>query len=370
MERNASALNVLSFSLDPRILDAGSLVALRERETGSALQKYTLIIPYPRDTEIRLSDSNVVYGIGGRNKLIQLIKIYKKARTLIQQSPYDVITVQDAYYLALAGWLIAKNYNIGFEIQAHGFEKFSGIRAFIAKKIILKADAIRTVSARLKNNLVTAFRVPEEKITIAPFFSEHAAHQPDTQLISKIISKKRNDFVFLTVARLVPVKNISLQLHSFKNLLIQYPDTQLWIVGDGPERAFLEKEAHVLGIKDRVIWWGWQSDLSAFYEYADSFILSSDSEGYGLVIFEAAAYGLSILMTDVGCAGEFIHNGENGIIVPVRNEEAFTAEMIKLRTNKELRESLGKNAKNALSALPTKEELIQKYVESWERACI
>ena len=166
----------------------------------------------------------------------------------------------------------------------------------------------------------------------------------------------------------MPVKNISLQLHSFKKLLVHYPDTQLWIVGDGRERAFLEKEAKDLGIKDRVMWWGWQSDLSAFYGSADSYLLSSDSEGYGLVIFEAAAYELAILMTDVGCAEEFIHDGENGLVVPVRDQEAFTAGMITLRTNKELRESLGQNAKNSLGALPTKEELIQKYLESWRKA--
>jgi glycosyltransferase involved in cell wall biosynthesis len=361
-------MNILSLNLDTRILDTNSTVAERERAIGNYVEKYTLIIPYSRDVEIKLAELVTAYGVCGGNKLIQLIKIYRKACALAEQAHYDVVTVQDAYYLAFIGWRIAKKYNLGFEIQAHGFEKFGGMRAFLAKRIIPKADAIRTVSYRLKNLLVTTFNVPEEKITIAPLFFEHAEKPQNAQLISRIISQKKNDFVFLTVARLVPVKNILLQLLSFKNLLAQYPDTQLWIVGNGPERVFLEKKAIDLGIADRVIWWSWQADVSDFYANADSYLLSSDSEGYGLVIFEAAEHNLAILMTDVGCAGEFIHNGENGLIVPVNNQEAFTAGMIKLRTNKELRESLGEAAKNSLATLPTKEELIQKYVESWEKA--
>jgi glycosyltransferase involved in cell wall biosynthesis len=361
-------MNILSLNLDTRILNPNSVIAERERAMENYLGKYTLIIPYMCDIKIELAESITAYGIGGRNKLIQLVKIYRKARALAEQVHYDVITVQDAYYLAFIAWLIARKYNLGFEIQAHGFEKFSGMRAFLARKIIPKADSIRTVSSRLKNLLMTTFHVPEEKITVAPLFFERTKNSTTAELVLQIISQKKNDFVFLTVARLVPVKNILLQLLSFKRILTQYPNTQLWIVGDGPERAFLEKKAKDLEIANRVIWWDWQADVSAFYAHANCYLLSSDSEGYGLVIFEAAAHELAILMTDVGCAGEFIHNGENGLIVSVRSGEAFTAEMIKLRADAELREALGKNAKSSLESLPTKEELIQKYLASWEKA--
>lgn len=97
-------------------------------------------------------------------------------------------------------------------------------------------------------------------------------------------------------------------------------------------------------------------------------MLSSDSEGWGLVIFEAASYALPILMTDVGCAGEFIHDGGNGLVVPPRKQKAFEAGMIKLRADAKSRASLGKAAEGSLAALPSREELIQKYVASWRKA--
>ncbi len=208
-------MNVISFNLDTRILDPQSEIAERERAFENYVQKYTLLIPYARDVEVPLADSITAYGIGGKNKLIQLIRIYRKASSLVAQSRYDVVTVQDTYYLAFIGWRIARKYNLGFEVQFHGLEKFSGMRALLAKRIIPKADAVRAASFRLKNLLAAQFRIPKEKITVAPIFSEITLHPPNSELVSRIISQKKNDFVFLTVARLVPVKNIALQLRSF-----------------------------------------------------------------------------------------------------------------------------------------------------------
>lgn len=371
----ARPLSILSLNLDAHILDPQSAVAARERAIGSSVHTYTLLIPHRKDTETRLGESSVAYGIGGIMKPVQLVRIYRKVGELIRASHYDVITAADNYYLALLGWYIARRYHLGFEVQVHGFEKFSGVRAFIAKWVMPRTGAVRVASSRLKDLLVTQFGVPEDRITVAPLFSEliAIAHSDgeqthSVQLASQVVRQKGSDFVFLTVSRLVPVKNITIQLTAFKRLLARHPDTQLWVVGNGPERLFLEKKARKLGISDRVRFWGWQADTSAFYTYADSFLLSSGSEGWGLVVVEAAAHRLPILMTDVGCAGEFIHDGENGLVVPVGGREAFAEGMERLRTDAALREALSAAAKDSLASLPSREALMQRYVESWERA--
>jgi glycosyltransferase involved in cell wall biosynthesis len=361
-------LTVLSLNLDTRILDPHSAIAERERAVRASVQIYTLLVPYTRDVEVPLTDSSTAYGVGGSSRLVQLVRLYRKAVELMRWSQYDVLTVQDTYYLALVGWCIARRYDLGFEIQVHGFEKFSGVRALLAKILLPRADAIRVASSRLKDLLVSQFKIPEERITIAPLFFETKQISPSAELIFRITQQKGSDFIFLTTARLVPIKNILLQIQAFKNLVVHYPDTQLWIVGDGPEREMLEKIVRKLSLSDRVLFWGWQSELSAFYTHADSYLLSSDSEGWGLVIFEAATYGLPILMTDVGCAGEFIQDGRNGLIVPPRAGKAFEAGMTKLRADAVLRESLGQAAQDSGAMLPSREELIQKYVSSWGKA--
>jgi len=97
-------------------------------------------------------------------------------------------------------------------------------------------------------------------------------------------------------------------------------------------------------------------------------LLTSNYEGWGIVVVEAAAYGLPIIMTDVGCAGELIKNGESGIIIPVVDQKELEKEMIRLVDDTELREKLGRGAKQAIKKLPTKEETLKLYKKSWEKA--
>jgi len=93
-----------------------------------------------------------------------------------------------------------------------------------------------------------------------------------------------------------------------------------------------------------------------------------------LVVIEAAHYGLPIIMTDVGCAGEVIRNPSissgqgSGIVIPVGDKKALEKTMIKLIEDKELRERLGDNAKKAILKLPNKEETLNLYKKSWKAA--
>lgn len=376
MESARPPLNILGFKLIAQILDPQSSFAEQERLHEGYVGEYTLLIPYPRDLTVPLTESVTAYGVGGGTKVVQMVRLYLKARALIKQSRYDVLTVADSYYVALVGLLVARRYGLGFEVQVHGFEKFSGLRAFLAKCIIPRADAVRVVSPRLKDLLMTQFGVAEEKITVAPLFFVDTAAMPRSaeeqaalaKLNSQVVQQKGEDFIFLTIGRLVPVKDITLQLEALKSLLATHPATQLWVVGDGPERVALEEQARELALLDHVRFWGWHADPSVFYTHADSFLLSSFSEGWGLVVVEAAAHGLPILMTDVGCAGDIIRDGESGLVVPVGDLGAFEEGMQKLRTQVPLRASLGQGAKDSVAATPSGKELIQTYVSSWGRA--
>jgi len=75
---------------------------------------------------------------------------------------------------------------------------------------------------------------------------------------------------------------------------------RLVIVGDGPERAGLEAMARDLGVAERVMFAGHQSDPSGFYAGFDVFALSSDTEQMPLSVLEAMAAGLPVVATDVG----------------------------------------------------------------------
>src|SRR3989338_9589341 len=358
-------MKILNLSLDKSILDRNSKAARRIVEYGNLTDSYIVVVPDKDYKEIRLSEKVFVYGTGGGNKIFQLINVYKTAKKLLRQGEFDIITVQDQYYLALVGWILAKKFKIGLELQIHGFEKYSKLRKIMADFVIPRASAIRCVSQRLKRQLVKNFGVKEEKITAAPIYNESIKFIKSK--VNKVYNKD-NNFIFLTVSRLVAVKNISLQIKAMAEAVKKHPNVELRVVGDGTERKNLELKIKKLKLQNNVKLLGWQNNPGEFYYQADAFLLTSDYEGWGMAIVEAANHGLPIIMTDVGCAGELIENEKSGLIIPVDNQIKLEEAMVRIIKDDSLRKKLAEGALSAVKKLPSKEETLALYKQSWEKA--
>ena len=356
-------MRILSLGLDKSVLDRSSALAGRVIEYGGLADQYFIIVPSAKKETIELSEKAKAHGSGGNNKLAQLIKIYFLAKKLLRQPGFDVITVQDQYFLALIGLRLAKKFKLGLEIQVHGFEKLHGLRSQIAKYVLPRAQSLRCVSQRLKKQLISDFGVAAEKITVVPIHSKLTINNYQLR-----IKESKNNFVFLTVGRLVPVKNIGLQIEALAELTKHYPKTELWIVGQGPERKNYELRITNYELAKNVKLLGWKGDVDSFYNQADAFVLTSNFEGWGMAVVEAASFGLPIIMTDVGIAGEVIKNGESGLIIPLGDKKKLVEVMIKLIENARLRASLAESAKLAVKQLPNKEQTLNLYKASWQKA--
>ena len=103
----------------------------------------------------------------------------------------------------------------------------------------------------------------------------------------------------VTVGRIVPIKNISLLVDAFfyarENLGLRH---QLVIVGDGSDRKNVEEKVLQLGLKDEVHFTGFVSNPFPWMKHADLYVLSSVSEGLGMVLLEAIASGTKVVSTD------------------------------------------------------------------------
>ena len=357
-------MKILSLGLDNSILDKTSALAGRVIEYGELVDKYSVIAPNKKLEKVELSLKVSVYGSGGANKIFQLVKIYYLSKNILRSEKHDIITAQDQYYLALIGFILAKKFKIGLEIQLHGFEKLKGLRKLIAKYIMPRANAVRSVSQRLKKQLICQYGVAEEKITVVPIFVESGARSKEP----RVVSNNKNDFIFLTVGRLVSVKNIQLQIEAMVKVVKNFPQTELWVIGRGGEENNLKFKIHNLKLNDNIKILGWQNNLEGYYGRADAFLLTSNAEGWGLAVIEAAAHGLPIIMTDVGCAGEVIKNNESGIIIPVGDKARLVEAMIRLINDSALREKLSEMAKLSISRLPSREQTLGLYKKSWQIA--
>jgi glycosyltransferase involved in cell wall biosynthesis len=149
-----------------------------------------------------------------------------------------------------------------------------------------------------------------------------------------------DDVVVLSVARLAPEKGLDTLVHA----VAEAGDPRLLLVlaGDGPERERLEDLARVRGV--RLVLAGdreWERIVEV-YAAADVFALLSEREPWAVVVNEAAACGLPLLLSDrVGAAHDLLVDGENGMLVAAGDVDAASSALRELAADAGLRRAFG-----------------------------
>lgn len=134
------------------------------------------------------------------------------------------------------------------------------------------------------------------------------------------ISKKEK--IILFVGRLIKSKNVSKLIEVFLGL--NSKDWKLWIVGDGPEMDFIQKNLIHSGRTENIKIWGKQKDVSFFYNKASVFAFPSSSEGFPNAILEAMSFSLPIVSFNcIAGPSDLIQNGENGFLVDIGDYAMF-----------------------------------------------
>ncbi|WP_289043128.1 glycosyltransferase [uncultured Aliiroseovarius sp.] len=132
----------------------------------------------------------------------------------------------------------------------------------------------------------------------------------------------------LAVGSLRWQKDFPTLLRAFRQLLDQGCDSELVILGDGPDRAVLSALIQSLNLTGRVTMPGYTPHTGAYYASADLFVLSSRSEGFANVIVEALSHGLPIVATDCPHGpAEIVGNRDIGTLVPVGDAAALATAM-------------------------------------------
>ncbi len=109
-------------------------------------------------------------------------------------------------------------------------------------------------------------------------------------------SNVENKFVIGCVGRLSYQKNQALLLDIFKKVLEKRKNAKLWLIGDGEDRDMLESKARHMGIESNVVFWGQKDNISAYLMACDIFVMTSRWEGLGVVLIEAQATGLPLVI--------------------------------------------------------------------------
>jgi glycosyltransferase involved in cell wall biosynthesis len=171
--------------------------------------------------------------------------------------------------------------------------------------------------------------------------------------------------IILMASRFSREKNIGLAIEAMAEIVKKYPKTGLVIVGSGPEKDKLVRLGRAKMPENFAVE-PWANDLSSYYKSADIFLLTSNYEGWGMAVVEAMACACPVLMTDVGCAGELVINGQNGLVAPVGDKESLICLLEKMVSGRSLRQRLSQSGLETIKLLPNKEQYLGRYKNSWE----
>ena len=140
------------------------------------------------------------------------------------------------------------------------------------------------------------------------------------------------------VGRLSDEKGFDGLIRSVSELVRLNENVHLVIVGEGGERANLERLVAEYGLEQRVSLPGWQTDVRDYFEAMDAFALSSHREGLPNVVLEAMALEVPVVATRVNGVPRLVQDGRNGFLIEPGRVEALTTALAGLIHNAGLRE--------------------------------
>ncbi|WP_070157758.1 glycosyltransferase [Sphingobium phenoxybenzoativorans] len=210
------------------------------------------------------------------------------------------------------------------------------------------ADALVVPSRRLEGIALNAWRQPRGKVRLIPNGIDLAryAAPPQPDALPGFV-RAPGKLVVGTLAGLRAVKNIPRLVRA---VAAHRERLQLVVVGEGPERDAILREAEAHGLSDLHMA-GFLSDPWKFVGLFDIFALSSDSEQFPISLVEAMAAGLPVVSTDVGDVADMVAPANRRFVIPLEEETGLAAALGELAANAALRDALGKaNRVKALDA--------------------
>ncbi len=145
-------------------------------------------------------------------------------------------------------------------------------------------------------------------------------------------------------SRLVKEKGSAVLLKAFSLVVKEIPEARLLLVGDGPEREFLQKQIIDLNLSDNVLMPGLisRSDMEKLFSAAWVQVIPSIwAEPFGLVAIEAMMRGTAIIASEIGGLAEIVKNDQTGLLVPPEDSQALASALLRLLQNRELAEQMG-----------------------------
>jgi teichuronic acid biosynthesis glycosyltransferase TuaC len=294
----------------------------------------------------------------------------KTLRKMGLEKLFDVIQVHGTYPTGLAAPIVSQKISCPYILTLHIQDNPRIFRspksATLYQNMLEKASALITVGSPLERFLKNI--LPEQNQKICKTIHNGVEISLIDEILKEMVPNNNGWGHIISISNLWPIKGIDINLRALAQLRDErVPWRRYTIIGEGPERAGLEKLAKELKIDDRVVFLGRLIHQDTLRELAraDIFCLPSWQESFGVVYLEAMAMG----KPTIGCQGEgaedIIRDGNDGLLLPPKDPTSLAGALKRLIQDPEFAISLGKNAKLRARQF-TWERNVEAYIEIYQ----
>jgi glycosyltransferase involved in cell wall biosynthesis len=251
----------------------------------------------------------------------------------------------------------------------HGWSLNAGIKLRLYEMLdrlaFLSLDAVAPLSMDLfeELRLIPGLRGKLHFIANAVDFDDlTSADEPPPELAEL---RARGTLIIGYIGQLIRRKRVDVLIKAFHELDIA--SKHLCIVGDGAERADLERLTASLGESARVTFFGYRNDRVALLKAFDLFVLPSELEGIPRCLMEAMGAGVACIASDIPGSRDLIESGATGLLFPPGDVAALTTEMGALARDLIARRALATRGEEHVRAAHSAEAMAGRYVRLYEQ---
>lgn len=327
--------------------------------------------------------------LGYKNGMWMAINPWSEMEKILNIFQPDVIHLQTVGMTGVGAVHYARKHDIPLVSTGHSYPDNYTSQFKVLKPFKKSADAAvraymnsfmkKSAYATMPTELAIAdlipknrkkFKVPVEALSNGIDLSEFCPGKPNLGVLEKYKIDLRKPRV-LYIGRVDPEKSISIIVEAFSMVLSKIPEAEMLIVGDGIDRANLERMVDSKNLKENVRFLGkiMLPELIDVYRTGTLFATASETETQGIVLIEAAAVGLPLIAVNAGAVGELCQNKKNGILCKPGDIEGIARAMETILLDKKIQKIYSKGsleiAKNhdINHTLSRFEEIYKKAIE-------
>ena len=275
------------------------------------------------------------------HKLIYRFYLNHKALRYIESTKPDIILANDGIFRPTSKIASAKYlrlWHLNFISQKSIFESFDSLIIPSSKEI-------------------DKWKETHSNVCIVPNFLPY---------FPKTLSSHRNKRI-LALGRMTAQKDFSRLIDIYHLIAKDFLEWELVIAGDGELRDSLVQKVEQLGMQECVKILPFSKDVQSLYHSASIYAMTSVFEGFGMVLAEAASYGIVSIAFDINAGpSDIIEDNVSGFLIKERDNRIFADKLALLMGDESLRKKMGESARNIMEKRFSKEAVLQKWQEIFD----